>query len=392
MKTFRLVSLASCLGALLVSAACGDDDALVRPRLDAGSDAPSGVVSDAGNEAGLGCGAELPVAYESAGFATNAAVELALAQQFDAIETKMRATEGASDAGATSAELKAIYNTGAPSLRSLSTTSAQSAIDGYFEAFEVAVGKTWRPEDAEQEGGAAAGGKYGDYHFSKTGVDLREAAQKTMLGGAFFNRVLGLVASPVTASGTVDSLLAAFGADPTSLNAADDAGADAYKLIAEYARRRDDKASATPGPYRTMRTALLTMKAAIGAGAKCDADRDQAVTTFLSQWERATYGTAIYYLNAAALAAADPMKGPQALHAFGEALGFIQSFKELPTGRRKIADAQIDALLVKIGAETPYKLVTSPGDRALKLNEAINDIGLYEGFTAAEIDAFRTNF
>lgn len=391
MKTFRLVSLASCVGALMVSAACGDDDALVRPRLDGGTDAAN-IVSDAGNEAGLGCGAELPSKYESAAFAANAIAEISLGQQLTAIENKMRSTEGASDAGATAAELKALYNAGAPSLRSLSTTPAQTAIDGYFDAFEAAVGKTWAPEDAEEDGGAATGGKYGTYHFSRTGVDLREAAQKTLLGGAFFNRVLGLVASPVTAEATVDSLLAAFGADPTSINAPDDAGADDYKLIAEYARRRDDKASATPGPYRAIRTALLTMKAAIAAGAKCDVDRDLAVATFLSQWERTTYGTAIFYLNAAAIAAADPQKGSQALHAFGEALGFIQSFKELPAGRRKIADTQIDALLAKIGADTPYKLVTSPGDRALKLNEAINDIALYEGFTPAEVEAFRKNF
>jgi hypothetical protein len=389
MKTFRLLSLAACAGALLVSGACGDDDALVRPRLDAGSDATA--TADGGEDAGLGCGVQLPVTYESPAFTTNAGVELALAQQFEAIETKMRATEGTSDAGATAAELKALYNAGAPSLRSLSTTAAQTAIDGYFDAFEGAVGKAWLPADADQDGGASSGGKFGDYHFSRTGIDLREAAQKTLLGGALFNRVLGLIASPVTSEGTVDSLLAAFGASPQSLNAPLDA-TDGYKLIAEYARRRDDKASATPGPYRKMRTALLTMKAAIAAGTKCDRDRDLAVATFIAQWERTTYGTAIFYLNDAAVAAADPQKGPQALHAFGEALGLVQSFKELPTGKRNITDAQIDLVLAKLAADTAYKLVTAPGDRALKLNEAINDIALYEEFEPAEVDAFRKNF
>jgi hypothetical protein len=374
----------------MASVACGDDDALVRPRLDGGVDAQA--ASDAGSDAALACGAELPATYESAGFATNAAVEIALAQRFEEIEAKMKATEGASDAGATSAELKAIYNSGAPSLRALSTTPAQATVDGYFDAFEAAIGKTWAPEDAEQDGGAASGGKYGNYHFSATGVDLREAAQKTLLGGALFNRVLGLIASPVTEA-TADSLLAAFGASPTVIDGRDpEAGADANKLIAEYASRRDDKASAAPGPYRKIRTALLTMKAAIVAGPRCNADRDAAIATFLSEWERTTYATAIFYLNSAALAAADPQKKPQALHSFGEALGFIQSFKGLPTEKRKILDSQIDALLTKIGADSPYKLVTAAGDRALKLNEAINDIALYEGFTPAEVEAFRKNF
>ena len=52
----------------------------------------------------------------------------------------------------------------------------------------------------------------------------------------------------------------------------------------------------------------------------------------------------------------------------------------------------LDALLAKIGAATAYKLVTGAGDRALKLNEAINDIALYQAFTPAEVEAFRKSF
>lgn len=391
MKTIRLLSLASCVAALVVGVACGDDEALVRPRLDAGTDGAS--LADAGDEAGtLACGATVPTRYESATFAANAAVEIALAQRFEEIGAKMKATEGSSDAGVASSELKAVYNEGSPSLRAVSTTPAQAAVDEYFDAFEAALGKTWAPADAEDDGGAASGGKYGDFHFSPTGIDLRETAQKTLLGGALYNHVLGLVAAPVTEA-TIDRLLAAFGAS-TALGSTPgaDGGAGADKLIAEYASRRDDRASETPGPYRKIRTALLTMKAAVPAGEKCKTELDAAVATFLSEWERTTYATAIFYLNAAALTAADPLKGSDALRAFGEALGFIQSFRGLPSDKRKITDAQIDAVLGKIGATTAYKLVTGAGDRALRLNEAINDIALYQGFTPAEVEAYRKNF
>ena len=389
MKTIRLVSLASVLGALIVGAACGEDEALVRPRLDTGLDASTDA---SGNEAGtLACGAVVPTKYESAAFATNAAVELALAQRVAELEASMKSTEGASDAGApAAADLKATYNAGSPSLRAVSTTFAQTTLDRYFDEFEAALGKEWKPEDAEQDGGAAEGGKYGDHHFSKAGVDLRAAAPKVLLGGALYNHVLGLVAAPLTEA-TVDRLLAAFGAS-TALAGRTDADADAEELIAGYASQRDDKSSATPGPYRKIRTALLTMKAATAAGDKCNAERDAAVATFLSEWERTTYATAIYYLDQAALTAADPLKGSNALHAFGEALGFIESFKGLPAEKRKISDAQIDALLAKIGTATAYRLVTGAGDRALKLNEAINDIALYQGFTPAEVEAFRKSF
>lgn len=391
MKTIRLLSLASCVAALIVGVACGDDDALVRPRLDAGDDGAS--PADAAGEAGtLACGATVPTRYESASFASNAAVEIALAQRFEELGAKMTATEGSSDAGAASSELKAVYNAGSPSLRAVSSTTAQTTVDEYFDAFEAALGKTWAPADAEADGGAPSGGKYGDYHFSPSGVDLREATSKTLLGGALYNHVLGLVAAPVTEA-TIDRLLAAFGASMALAGAPGaDGGDGADKLIAEYAARRDDETSASPGPYRKIRAALLTMKAAVPAGEKCKTELDAAVATFLSEWERTTYATAIFYLNAAALNAADPLNGSNALHAFGEALGFIQSFKGLPADKRKITDAQIDALLTKTGAATAYKLVTGAGDRALKLNEAINDIALYQGFTSAEVEAYRKNF
>ena len=123
-----------------------------------------------------------------------------------------------------------------------------------------------------------SGGKYGSYYFSPVGVHLREGAEKTLLGGAF-NRVLGLVAAPVTEP-VVDSLLAAFGATPAALNDPDAGGENA--LLAELAARLDGKSPATPGPHRRMKTALLSMKAAIGAGTKCDADRSLAVAAFVA--------------------------------------------------------------------------------------------------------------
>jgi hypothetical protein len=131
------------------------------------------------------------------------------------------------------------------------------------------------------------------------------------------------------------------------------------------------------------------LKAAVAAGDKCKDERDAAVSLFLTEWEHVSFAMAISRLSSATTLAADPQRGPEALRAFGAAAGFIASFKGLPATRRKITDAQIDALLTKIGVDTPYKLVTSPGARTLKLNEAIDDIALYEGFSVTDVDAFR---
>ncbi len=393
MKKLPLLALMTCLGGLAMTvAACEEDSALVRPRLDDGGG--DGSTLDGGpNSGSLSCGATIPTTYESAAFAQNAAVEIALGQRFVELGDKMRSAEGPSGVAVTASELNAIYSAGAPSLRAVSTTGAQSAVDGYFAAFGTAMGEKWSPNDASQDGGAASGGRFDEsvlYVFDRTGIDLRVAAENTLLGGALYNHVLGLVAAPITET-TVDKLLAAFGATPALANqTGPDASADADKLLAAYASQRDDKSSETPGPYRKVKTALLRMKAAVKGGEACKTDLDEAVAAFLTEWERTTYATAIFHLAAAASSAVDPDAGPTTLRAYGQALGLIQSFKGV--GKRKITDAQIDALLGKIGSADAYKLVTSAGDRAVALNGAISDIALYEGFTLDEVDSFKKSF
>lgn len=381
MKCLRLLALASCVGAFLVTVACEEDNALVRPRLDAGtSDAEGGA---------LACGAILPAQYESAAFATNAAVELAFASRFEELERAMLAPEPPATVSAS--ELEASYNAGAPSLRAVSTTFTQTTLSGYFVTFESALDETWEPTGVESDGGGTTGGKFGEWYFSPEGVDLREATRTTLLGGALYNHALGLVASPITEV-TIDRLLAVFGANPALSGRTDaDAGDAPDRLIAAYASTLDAASPEAPGPYQRVRSSLLTMKAAVAAGEPCASELTAAVAAYLSEWERTTYGAAIHYLAAAADAAAtaDPARRPEALHAFGKALGLIQSFKGLPADKRKITDAQIDAVLEKIGAGAAYRLVIAVGDRVLRVNEAINDIALYEGFTAAEVEAFR---
>ena len=390
MRTLPLLAVAVGLGALAVAgaAACGEDTALVRPRLDAGGLDAETPDAPGGDSGALACGAVVPTTYESAAFAQNAAVEIALAQRFAELGEKMRSAEGASGVtDVTANDLKAIYSAGAPSLRAVSTTEAQALVDAYFADFEAAMGNAWEPPLADQDGGAPSGGKYGDAIFDATGIHLRAATERTLLGGAFYNHVLGLVASPIT-DATIDKLVAAFGASPTFANrTGPDAGADADRLIAERASRLEAAMSPAPGPYSTMKGALLRMKAAVKGGESCKADLDEAVTTFLAEWERTTYASAISSLSAAVSSAANPTAGATTLHAFGDAVGFVQSFRGV--GRRKITDVQIDAVLTKVGADTAFKLVTSPGDRSLKLNEAINDIQLYEGFSPAEVEAFK---
>lgn len=392
MRAFRRASLLAGAFAFGLFFACGDDDNVVRTRPDGGPPSEGGIdtgLPDGGNGL-LSCGVPIPATYDSPNFAVNAKAALDLKASFKALEDKMKTTENAGTAVVTAPELQAIFTGGTPSLRSAATAFAQTTVDNYITAYADAVGKTWSPADVADAGGDAgtSGGKYeGTFHFSNVGLDLREAIAKTLLTGTFYNYAL-LLSSGLVTEATVDNLVALFGATPKFANSTDaEAGADADELVAEYAARRDSKDPARPGSYQKIKRALLSAKAAAAAGEKCKADLDAAIKVFFAEWERASYLTVIYYLNASATnASANPVKGPSALHGFGEALGFIGSFRGIPQDRRKITDAQIDALLTKVGAAVPYQLVTDTNARIVAFNGAFTDIGAIYGLAPIDIE------
>jgi hypothetical protein len=376
----RMVTVLSALAAG-AAAACGEDHATVRDRPDAGDDA-----GDAGAVTVLACGVAVPTTYDSPAFATNAAEELALTASFAALDAKMSAAEGAGTSIVTTSDLEALYVAGTPSLRNASTSTTQALVDGWLGAFGDAASKTWTADEPESEAGAPTGGKYGAAEIvGPTGLGVRQATTKALFGGALYNHALVTAAGPVTEA-TVDRFVAIWGATPKLANATTD-----DTLVAALASQRDDKTEAAPGSYRRMKNALLAAKVAAANVDKCKSDLDAAVSVFLAEWERTTYASAIYYLNdAAAKALAVPPNGPVALDSLGAALGLVQGFKGIATDRRKITDAQIDAIVSTIGA--PYLLVAHTSDRVPKMVDAIHQIQNVYGFTDAEVSAFERAF
>lgn len=384
----RFASLAA-LTVAAIAVACGEDEVgTVRVRPDGGTLADGG---DAGDQEVLACGVVVPAAYTSTNLAANAKEELELRDRFEQLSAKMRSAEGTNNTVVTAGELRGIYEAGTPSLKSISTSGAQALVDGYFTAFGDASQKVWTADLPDSEAGAPSGGKYeGQAYVNAIGIDLRAATENVLLGAAFFNHALVLASGPVTEA-TVDRLLVTFGATPKLSNSTT-AGDDADELIAGYASKRDDKASMT-GSYRRIAKALVRMRAAAGAGEKCSEDLRVALNLYFSEWERVTYASAIFSLNAAAAGAlASPPKGQVALHAYGGALGFVSSFKGVTQDRRKITDLQIDDVLSKIGATTPWQLVTKANERAPRLVDGINAIAVVYGFTPTEVDAFKKEY
>jgi len=381
------------LGAAVPVACADDGDNVVRTRPD-GGDASADATSDGPAPNTLSCGVMIPATYDSPNFSVNAQEELDLKGRVLALLDKMESAEGATPMPVTTADLHAIFTAGTPSLRSIATAYAQDTIDTYLTQFGDAATKTWNPADVEADGGAEAGadggaptgGKYDNASIvNPIGVNLREATEKVLFDGSLYNYALQL-ASGVVTEATVDRLVALFGATPKFANDAEDAGADTDMLIAEYAAKRDNK-TGTPGPYRKIARALLVAKTAAAAGGTCKTDLDGALKVFFLEWEKTAYSTVIYYLNQAGTnAVAIPQKGEPALRAYGEALGFIESFKGIPQDRRLITDVQIDGLLSRIGADKPYRLVTQSGDVVAAFSTAFQEIGAIYGFSQTEIE------
>ena len=121
----------------------------------------------------LSCTAD---SYPDDGYALNAAAELDLRTRFEALADKM---DEAATAHPTAAELEALFAAGTPSVRSLTTESARTAISDVFTHLELAAGNTWAPADPP----TGHGGRYGTHVFSERGVDLGETVEKVVFSG-----------------------------------------------------------------------------------------------------------------------------------------------------------------------------------------------------------------
>ena len=388
-----MLALASCVAGLLTAIACGKDEATVRERFDGSA----GGTTDGAAVDGSTCGLVPPATYESPTFETNAAQELGLRKTFDDLLAPMNAVEAQLEAGIaptpiTKAQLDSLYAAGFPSVKATSTTYYQGRVSSFIDAYGAAIADgayVVAPPD-----GGDKGGVLGRYVFDGTGVDLHQAIEKGTYTAAFYNQVISLLSNPPLTVGTIDRLVAAYGAHPSFPNNPN-AAQNRDVNLAAAAARRDSKSASSPGPYQRIRTALITAKAAVAAGESCNAERDAALLAFQREWERASFATVVFDLSdiITRLSTGAP-DYPAVLHAFGEAVGLIAGWKTIPQTRRVILEAQLDSLLQRVFAADgapieAYKLKTGSVDAATRLQRAIGDIQSIYAFTNAEIESFK---
>jgi len=180
---------------------------------------------------------------------------------------------------------------------------------------------------------------------------------------------------------------------------------------AQYAARRSDSANAN-SIYAQIKRNLITAKAAVKAGSAFNQLRDQALADFKLNWEKALAATVINYCHSTFSGLTAPNRDDGivtgAMHAYGEAVGFLSGWRAVPASQRRITDAQIDELLDLLRA--PYDqtanaqsylfLSTNSATAQLYRLDGRNDpnTGVIErlaqiyGFSNAEVEDFRRNW
>ena len=318
---------------------------------------------------------QVPDSYSSANFESNTTAEAEVLDQLDALADELNAMEASN----TSTEL-----TYPDALESVTLDSYAAKISVWLDEVEKAAGNNFDLENAPSGEGGILGTRLLDEH----GLELEQMIEKGSFGAALYNHALNVLSEPATEA-SIDQLVRIYGADPSF-------SPDDTRFAATYAKRRSDNTAET-GLFYNIENSLITAKAAVAAGPNYEFEFQNAIGTFLLNWEASNFATVIFYANATKdliqNAGDDPVALGNAMHAYSEAVGFTEGWKGLST--KRISDQQIDQILELLLAEegqTPesYRFLKEPA--LLDNMDQIIDIiqGVY-GFTEEDVAGFYVN-
>jgi hypothetical protein len=296
--------------------------------------------------------------------------------------------------------LEQLFNAGSPSLSDVITNYFKGRIIGdgkIIDELAKASGTTWTPSSPD---GSSQGGVYGGYLFDEYGVEQEQLLEKGQFGATHYNHAVALMSGPITLA-TVDQLVAIFGAKPAFANSGSNnvAAENRDRFMATYGARRDKNDG--NGLYAKIKRAFITLQAAVKAGTLYNDERNKALKDIQLIWEKINAATVVNYCHTpiSKLSGTSPTDADKSssLHAIGEAIGFLQGFKTINSNYRKITDAQIDEILVLFnapanGTASVYKFATDPVNELSKLQQAINKLQTIYGFSAQEIEDFKSNW
>jgi len=356
---------------------------------------------------------QIPTVYDSTGYAANVVTESQVRSQLTTLTSRMQVGRNM-DSTVTLAALQNLYN--GTTLRTVTGASYQAKIDIALPELARASGKGVRYawENAPNgDGGViptAVGGRTG-YLYDENVLELEQVVEKGLFAAAMYNHAVSLISAGNITEATIDKLVEIYGAKPGFGNNERNSDPNRDRFSAQYAARRSDSANAN-SIYAQIKRNLITAKAAVKAGSAFNQLRDQALADFKLNWEKALAATVINYCHSTLAGLTAPNRDDGvvtgAMHAYGEAVGFLSGWRAVPASQRRITDAQIDELLDLLRA--PYNqtanaqsylfLSTSSATAQLYRLDGRNDpnTGVIErlaqiyGFSNAEVEDFRRNW
>jgi hypothetical protein len=342
---------------------------------------------------------EIPSAYDGTNFNANTTTQDALIKQLTALTDEAKRGRSSSNTVEKS-DLDNLFTTGTPSLSTEITSYFKGKLEGtngWFDELAKASGKTWTPKapaDGDQ------GGTYGGYLFDENGLEMEQLVEKGQFNATLYNHAVKLMQGEITLE-TADQLVAIFGAKPGFANSgSNNVAADSRdRAMANYGARRDKNDG--KGMYSRIKTAFITLQAAIKAGDEYQDEQNKALKDIQLLWEKINAATVINYCHSpiSSLSGTNPTEAQigGALHAICEGIGFIHGLKTINQSYRKITDAQIDEILVLFnapatGTATVYKFASDPVTELPKLQQAMDKLKAIYGFSTQEIEDFKSNW
>ncbi len=358
---------------------------------------------------------QIPSVYDSTGYTANVVTESQVRSQLATLTSRMQVGRNM-DSTVTLAALQNLYN--GTTLRTVTGASYQAKIDTALRELARGSGKgvryAWENAPvAGSDGGViptTVGGKVG-YLYDENVLEMEQVVEKGLFAAAMYNHAVSLISAGNITEATIDKLVEIYGAKPSFRNNERNSDPNRDRFSAQYAARRSDSANAN-SIYAQIKRNLITAKAAVKAGSAFNRQRDQALADFKLNWEKALAATVINYCHSTLSGLTEPNRDDGivtgAMHAYGEAVGFLSGWKAVPASQRRITDAQIDELLGLLRA--PYNQ-TASAQSYLFLSNASATAQLYRldgrndpntgvierlaqiyGFSNQEVEDFRKNW
>lgn len=343
---------------------------------------------------------EVPTVYTSANYTANVATETALKLQLKALVDKIK-TGRTTGTVITYNELNALYTAGSPSLKSITTPYYDILIVSYMRDLAQASGTTFVPSATiSGQGGTFDGTSGSTYLFDEHGIEPEQLIEKGLFGAALYNYVLSLTKN-ISDANSVDKIIEIYGSNPVFSNSTKLAtGFVPETNVALYAARRTDVNDAN-GLYFKIKNNILKLQKALQMGSQFATERDEAIAEIKINLEKALIGTVINYckdgVSKLSTSTVSSINMAKALHSLSEAVGFLHGLKGISAADKKITDAQIDEILVLLGAKPNQnadfnRYATESVAKVADLITIQSKLKAIYEFSDAEMTNFGTNY